>query len=192
MVMKILLVGADMLKLKLTGKLLTGNEKIDAQHLMMFKWANKILSNQQWEPKLLVKVINFLLGYIQYHFKAEQRFMIEMAFPNYEQHKKLHKILIEQVKDIRLAIMVEEPRNSLMARIHNVFDQWYGYHFSEIDKQMIEYIRSMSDMDEARLLAAHRLIKEGELGKRFKNIEKEAKEHLDSNDKKLWLNLPDL
>ncbi len=181
-----------MQKVELGKNLLTGNEKIDAQHLMMFKWANRILRDQDWEPEYLVKVINFLINYIKYHFKAEEHFMLELGYPKFDQHENQHKLFIDKVLEIRKAAVAKEDTNAILARIHDVFNQWLIYHIGEIDRQYIEHIRSRNLTDQAAIRETQQLIEKGVLSEKFRDIEEEARKRLDSKDKKMWLNLPDL
>jgi len=83
-----------------------GVEHIDRQHQELFSLvdnlqksvAAKIIMNE------LGPTIAFLVKYTQQHFKDEETFMLGLEYPGLEEHKNLHKNLIQEITDILIKI----------------------------------------------------------------------------------------
>jgi hemerythrin len=43
-------------------------------------------------------VVDELIDYTQYHFSTEEKYMLEYAYPGYEQHKAEHEEFIDKIQ----------------------------------------------------------------------------------------------
>ena len=76
------------------------NDLIDQDHRRLFSLINRtedLLSSDQPMAELH-DVINQLWKYTQDHFGREERIMIDTSYAKYDQHKKAHGELIEQLR----------------------------------------------------------------------------------------------
>ena len=77
-----------------------GNDPIDADHkhlISLFNRTNALLSTKQ-PCNELIDVIAQLRKYTQDHFSREEYIMIAAGHPKYDQHKRAHNELIEQLR----------------------------------------------------------------------------------------------
>ena len=75
---------------------LIGHEKIDGEHKKLFDIANK-LSKYKNDPKKIIEIIKELIAYTKFHFDNEEEFMASINYEDLEQHKILHKTLIQKL-----------------------------------------------------------------------------------------------
>lgn len=79
-----------------------GNAQIDAEHQRLLELANEVAAFASSGEKLVrIKVaIVALYEYVKTHFQHEEEYMIQLAYPQYEEHKKLHEEIIAGMNDI--------------------------------------------------------------------------------------------
>ncbi len=79
-----------------------GNETIDMQHKEFFKIAGSVLAlNASLDIKEEIRDILYDLSkYVKKHFEDEEVYMKEIAYPELENHKLLHKKIVDNVASI--------------------------------------------------------------------------------------------
>lgn len=91
-----------------------GHETIDGQHR---KLVGMIASLQQAiadgkADEATSQTLKDLVDYTQYHFRDEEQVMYEIAFPDLEYHKHLHRQMLDQVIQILTNIKSGRPFNA--------------------------------------------------------------------------------
>lgn len=79
-----------------------GHPQIDAQHQKLFEIANEAfqeVSPSQRDQKNK-ETMKHLYEYMKEHFKDEEAFMKEINYPQYEEHKQLHKEIINDCNEL--------------------------------------------------------------------------------------------
>jgi len=84
-------------------KYLTGIEIIDSQHKNIFKCVNNLfdaIEKLEIKEELLEKIrcIDF---YTTEHFDTEEKYMLELNYPGYLEHKKTHEEFKKVYEEIR-------------------------------------------------------------------------------------------
>ncbi|QYZ66288.1 MAG: bacteriohemerythrin [Gammaproteobacteria bacterium (ex Lamellibrachia satsuma)] len=79
-----------------------GNPSIDQDHKIIVKLINQLHQHAGVveDRKALGSALNTLIDYTLYHFSREERVMKACRYPLFEDHKRRHEKLIEQVVDI--------------------------------------------------------------------------------------------
>lgn len=175
-----------------TDALATGHEGIDGQHKRMFAWANRILLHQSWNRELLVKAISFLLGYVRFHFQAEEHLMDLLDYPKTKHHHAHHEALRNEAEGLRAAAFGGEEAQKLLARVHHLFDEWYRHHILTIDLPFATFVREWSGGKRFSLPTSDDLVDKGLLHKQYRGIEHHNPGERGAQDSPtdVWENLP--
>ena len=127
-----------------TKDLLIGIERIDNQHKTLIDYTNNLISigskaaNQEEIEKSLV----FLGNYVVKHFADEEAFQIEIGYPQYDRHRKLHMEFIEVYR-----VFVDNyKKNGHSPKFITVFKNtvvaWVAKHVMVEDRNIGKYYRS--------------------------------------------------
>lgn len=87
------------------------NNEIDAQHKKLFELAHKAyaLEYKKTSRVEIREILSEFFEYMKVHFKDEESYMESIGYPGLEDHKKLHKKIIEEL-------------SKTIKSIHNVHD----------------------------------------------------------------------
>ena len=79
-----------------------GNDQIDAEHQRLIALANDVAAFAANGEKLarIKEAIVALYDYVKTHFRHEEEYMLELGYPQYEEHKKLHEGIIAEMNAI--------------------------------------------------------------------------------------------
>ena len=89
-----------------------GNLTIDDEHLKMVQVYNElfdIVENDRNNRKVLASILSKLTDFSLFHFKNEEKYMLNMNYPEIEEHKKLHKDYIYQVALFNTELLGANP-----------------------------------------------------------------------------------
>jgi hemerythrin len=107
-----------------------GNEKVDNQHQVMFKLANKAFNiNYQDANKLIME----LFKYTNFHFKSEEEYMESIKYKDLEKHKKIHEDLITELSKISKGGIKSDDN---FIKLQSFIWQWLKKHIMEEDKKI--------------------------------------------------------
>ena len=112
-----------------------GIEIIDTQHKKWIAIMNEldeaILSMKG--PKLLEKTFKEMVDYVHYHFTEEEKLMAESAYANLDEHKGIHRIFKERIKqyqkDFKAGDLV------LCSQVMSTLKRWLQDHIMVEDKK---------------------------------------------------------
>lgn len=123
--------------------ILTGNEKIDAQHKELIDKINKLVHTCdngccQLES---VKMLDYLADYSEFHFGEEEALQEEVGYPGLEEHKKRHEEFRVAVKELHEMLEEEEGPSPRFVKAvqENVID-WLYHHIKGFDCSVATYI----------------------------------------------------
>ncbi|MCK4492931.1 MAG: hemerythrin family protein [Methylococcales bacterium] len=120
-----------------------GITTLDKHHKKLFEILNKLftLMDEGSEDAPILKVIDELMDYTHYHFEQEEAMMAKIAYPDLEQHKVLHKELIDQLNGF-----AKEAQNGMAIfvaiKIATVGLEWLKNHIFAVDYKYHEYIKA--------------------------------------------------
>ena len=125
----------------------TGIQVIDNQHKEIVKLVNhllKICKETNSESQRIGFITLLLIGeeYIKEHFSTEEKYMLMLKYPRYEEHKKRHDKMLEDTKE--MVDKIKDEKRTLMDGVIFI-REWVVEHISSIDKDMGEYFREVPD-----------------------------------------------
>ncbi|MCK8816860.1 bacteriohemerythrin [Natroniella sulfidigena] len=130
-----------------------GVEEIDQQHKKLFEVANNLLQaceeekekgemSQRVEEKL-ENLFYFLVDYTVTHFADEEELQLKYNYPHYEEHKRSHQQLIDQINQLKLDFFnADQIDTELVEQITEQIREWLTGHIGKIDRNLAEYIQS--------------------------------------------------
>jgi len=85
-----------------SAKYSIGNAQIDAEHQQLMELANDVAAFAGSGEKLtqIKEAIVALYDYVKTHFQHEEEYMVQLGYPQYEEHKKLHEGIIAEMNGI--------------------------------------------------------------------------------------------
>lgn len=80
-----------------------GHEKVDSEHKKLFELATVVEQSLNDKDSIL-KSVKELVKYTKFHFANEEQYMKSIDFPFLEEHKQLHKNIVDKVNLILLKL----------------------------------------------------------------------------------------
>ncbi|OGQ88808.1 MAG: hypothetical protein A2512_04210 [Deltaproteobacteria bacterium RIFOXYD12_FULL_56_24] len=79
-----------------------GNAQIDAEHLRLVELAGVVatLADSGEQMARIKEAVVALYDYVKTHFQHEEEYMLQLGYPRYEEHKKLHQEIIAEMNAI--------------------------------------------------------------------------------------------
>ena len=122
-----------------------GIKEIDEQHRGFFEAAHRLydrILNCEGE-KAVEQSVEFLKDYANRHFQAEEAFMARHAYPQLEQHKKLHAEFLEVLDMLVDDLALFGPSQHLADRALEISQDWLIHHIVDEDNQYAEYVKHL-------------------------------------------------
>ena len=121
-----------------------GDQVLDDQHKELFVIINDmaILYYKKDEHRL-VEIIDRLLDYADSHFALEEEFMEKIKYPKIEEHKVLHREMIEQAKFLKQEF--KDRPGTAANRLSTFAAYWLTHHINEADYGYIEYAKKYKE-----------------------------------------------
>jgi hemerythrin len=120
-----------------------GVEAIDDQHkhwIDHFNSAVEVLATVQ-SPKQIIKTLDFLIDYTEFHFSTEEKYMTGSDYPGLEEHKTIHDELRRTLADL-LQDFEEEGATYILAKNVDAFlGNWLIKHIQEVDMKFGAFIK---------------------------------------------------
>jgi len=117
-----------------------GNDEIDVQHKALFSLASSLESDLDNEQVRLV--ILELHRFMMHHFESEEAFMVEMEYPDIDEHIQQHNDLINKLKQLdQLDFTAEGPVKSL----RKFLAEWLSDHILYEDMRYANYFRNTKE-----------------------------------------------
>lgn len=87
-----------------------GNDLIDADHRHLLSLINRVeeLLTTDRPRHDLLEAIDQLSDYTDFHFRREEQIMLHLQYSRYDDHKKAHGRLIEQLKQATKSILTPD------------------------------------------------------------------------------------
>ncbi len=129
-------------------ELSTGISLIDEQHRQMFDQINlliEIIRQGRGEDKFF-KTVTDLKEYTALHFKTEEDMMVKFDYPDYEDHKNLHKKYSENFDRLinvikHMGYKEREDGLHLLLRIQHLLAEWLFNHVAGADKKLGDFLK---------------------------------------------------
>jgi len=118
----------------------TGFEKIDSQHKQLFAIANDLLNSQDPRDDITKsnETLKKLKYYVETHFKDEEELMNKYKFPFSEEHKKIHKDIVNEIKS---TIKKSQSSKELKSNLDALLSSWIRNHILLEDLRFTEWAK---------------------------------------------------
>lgn len=126
-----------------------GISVLDKHHRRLFEILNELftLMDKGSEDGPILHVIDELLDYTHYHFDEEEKIMEKMGYPELEQHKRLHRDLIDLLKGF-----AKEAQGGMAIfvaiKVANAGLEWLKNHILSVDHKYYEYMKAQGLEDQ--------------------------------------------
>lgn len=88
-----------------------------------------------------VKMLDFLASYTVKHFADEEKLQLEINYPKYEQHKKMHDDFIDQVTKLKQEITDSGATIPMVIKTNRTISDWLVKHIIGVDKELKNYTK---------------------------------------------------
>jgi hemerythrin len=112
---------------------------IDEQHKKLILLINEYYEaiKQNYSEDKLIKLLNGLAEYTDYHFKYEEVLMGKFAYAETADHKLKHKDFIDKVASVQQKI--KDKKIVIPLEITNFLKSWLVEHIKKTDKKYSEF-----------------------------------------------------
>lgn len=129
-----------------TSKYHTGIELVDSEHQRLFEIiadANRVIHAELLHDKYdeIMRILAELKDYTQEHFRDEEAYMEEIAYPALAAQKQAHEAFVEKLAEIDLDQMDDNQQEYLEELIEFLLN-WLSVHILHMDKKIGEYARN--------------------------------------------------
>jgi len=124
--------------------LLTGVDDIDAQHRELFQRIGQLLeaSRNHRSREEVVRLLEFLGGYVVDHFASEEVTMEAARYPRVEGHRAEHRQFMKELEILRHELKSEGPSNLFVIRVGNRVTEWLREHIYRTDRLLGEWLKA--------------------------------------------------
>jgi len=123
-----------------TQNMSVGIDAIDHDHRVLLALVNQISSPENRGDQTAVEfVLDELLGYTALHFSREEALLEQAGYPDLENHRRIHRAMIEEVREMQCRQMVAfTPR--LGDDLHRFLGNWLTSHILGEDQCYVPYM----------------------------------------------------
>jgi hemerythrin len=116
-----------------------GHERIDFEHRIFLDLIRSVskLSATDADPKRLSRTLSEVLKYAEFHFLSEENLMEDIHYPEIEEHRYEHRMLLAQIAEI---INGSRRQQNNLDDIVDFLFRWFALHTTQVDKRLIHYI----------------------------------------------------
>jgi hemerythrin len=119
-----------------------GVKELDDQHRCLLNTINTLLEEQgdKYEAAKFSPALSSLIYYAYTHFATEERYLLQVHFPNLKQHVLEHIDFI--MKTLGLALRVKSGGDETRIELLRYLKEWYSSHVLVTDRQYIPFLAS--------------------------------------------------
>lgn len=123
-----------------------GHEKVDSEHQKLFELANHITDNLE-DKDAILKSVKELVKYTKFHFANEEQYMKSVNFPFLEEHKQLHKNMVDKVTSILAKLSTMKPAD-IASELLQFMKESIIKHILTEDKKVHHFRRNREELKE--------------------------------------------
>jgi hemerythrin len=126
-----------------TANLSVGVSVIDSQHKTLFEKADKLFeAGKNGQGKEYVgELLNFLDDYTRKHFADEEKYMLSIKYPGYNEQKAAHTEFIRQLAKLRGDYAASGGNLLVVLNANQLVLQWLTQHISSMDKKIGQFAK---------------------------------------------------
>lgn len=120
-----------------------GVDAIDGQHKIWFEKAEKLFdagkNNQAKE--YIGELFAFLDDYTKKHFADEEKYMLSIRYPGYEEQRRAHQTFITQLSKLRSDYQSSGGNILVILNANQMVIEWLTKHISNLDKKIGQFAK---------------------------------------------------
>ncbi|HBT64242.1 MAG TPA: hemerythrin [Ruminococcaceae bacterium] len=127
-----------------TSSLSVGVSIIDNQHKALFEKAEKLFEagkNKQ-AKEYIGELLRFLDDYTKKHFADEEKYMLSIRYPGYDEQKRAHTTFIAKLEKLRKDFTESGGNILVILGANQMMIDWLTIHISKMDKKIGEFAKS--------------------------------------------------
>ncbi|RCX17931.1 hemerythrin [Anaerobacterium chartisolvens] len=122
-----------------------GIEEIDGQHKRLFEIGNEaydiaMLKSSYDRYDEILKVINSLIDYTEYHFGYEEELMKKHGYNGFDEQKKEHKFYIDKIRSLSERDIDEDQQKAIL-EILDFLAEWISSHIIFSDRKYATFFK---------------------------------------------------
>lgn len=126
-----------------TPDLSVGVELIDEQHKALFEKAEQLFEagKNNRAKEYVGELLRFLDEYTRKHFGDEERYMLSINYPGYNEQKAAHMAFIAKLDDLRKEYDKSGGNLMVILNANRMVLDWLIQHISKMDKEIGEFAK---------------------------------------------------
>lgn len=121
-----------------------GHDKIDGEHQRLFELAKEV-TNCKDDKNSIMKTIKELIKYTKFHFANEEQYMKSINFLFLDEHKILHKKMVEKINSLVKNINTLTT-NEIKIQLSTIINKNIVQHILTEDKRVHHYRRDHKEL----------------------------------------------
>jgi len=125
-----------------SDKYATGIELIDSQHHQLVDLTNELyracLSGGNERLAVFKDAMSRMVEYVRFHFTAELKLLEAIKYPDYNNHKKMHNDLVEEI--LAAANTYDDGKKFVPNKFVRTLKDWVFGHIAVYDKIYAAYV----------------------------------------------------
>ena len=129
-----------------------GVSLIDEQHEELFQrvsdFVSTIRSKGEWTEKVdkVNETLAFMMDYVVTHFREEEAYQLEVGYPEYETHKKIHEDMVGYVVDVANKAKIDGFDEEVMQQFAGKLLAWLINHVAATDQKIAEFVKEKEEV----------------------------------------------
>ena len=131
--------------LTLSKDMEVGVVEIDAQHMELVNRLNALVSmgHDAASKEESQKTLDMLEEYIIKHFSDEEALQRKNNYPEYESHKKLHQLFIDEFEKLKKEFEANGHSLKFTMDLNNSLINWIVKHIKSADVELGKFLKSV-------------------------------------------------
>lgn len=128
-----------------TPSLSVGVDLIDEQHKIWFEKAEKLFEagRNRESQQYIGELLQFLDSYTKEHFADEEKYMLKINYPGYDEQKKAHTAFIAQLAQLSENYKTSGGNLMVILNANKMVVDWLTKHISTLDKKIGVYAKEL-------------------------------------------------
>ena len=134
-----------MVRIEWNDGLATGIELVDKQHKMLLEKLNDISEaiENQMGVDVIIKTLDFMVDYTDFHFTDEEKHMTEHKYPRIEYHKKMHREFVDTLNKMITEFKEDGATERLAESVNIYLFNWLVTHIKGVDGAYGRYLKEL-------------------------------------------------
>ncbi len=126
--------------LKWKNKYSVNVAEIDEQHKKLFDLVNAMYDAMHAGKgsDVIGTVVDEFVNFTDYHFKAEERLLLQHGYPDFDSHKEMHDTLVRKAQSLKEAF--DSGHSPTTIEVMLLMANWLNFHILDEDQKYKPYI----------------------------------------------------